>query len=505
MFKFLSPIFKRNKTLGVSPQHKALMESIMAQLNQLDEDTKLMKLELVILTATGRWLDSWGEWFGILRTEGEEDEYYSKRIVATTVKPKSTIPALISAVDEVASYTGDQTSIFEPHKFIARHNMSKFSGTDRYTDGVYWRSGVIDLLLPYDITVDIRNTVESVKAAGIRATFTQLNNIIIPDGEDGWTYGEMFIPYEDYTLIFEPALAIALKGAVFSMNTQGQRTRSGKQTLWGTYMDFGFEPLMLRNFERYAGESMVINRDDFSVFTPVPTRIGSKYSGRQMGGVVSGGLLNQYIETNTFDPTAKTDRQGDIVHTVYNLRPATRSHHGVYSGRFGFSGAPDDGWVDKPYYIVCNDEAVFLYTTAKRVFQETNLITELMLDKANTFNKSYRSGRQILFASDLLTLQTDLTMSKQKRELTFNDPYRWVDFLHALRAKDEELIKELINLDKLETPLEELFEYDSSITVKEIEDWGINIQKHKEVSLSFEMTSGYEEKAQGEVEVKLLA
>jgi len=479
-----------------------MMESIMQQLNQLDEDTKLMKLELVILTATGRWLDSWGEWFGILRTEGEEDEFYSKRIVATTVKPKSTIPALISAVDEVAGYTGDQTSVFEPHKFIARHNMSKFSGKDRYTDGVYWRSGVIDLLLPYDITEDVRNTVESVKAAGIKTTFTQLNNIVIPDGEDGWTFGEMVIPYEDYTLIFQPALAIALKGAVFSMNTQGSRSRSGKQTLWGTYVDFGFEPFLTRNFERYVGESMVLKKSDFSTFKLLPTRIGSRFSGRQMGGVISGGLRNQYEETNTYDPLDVTDMQGEVARTIYNLRPATRSHHGVYSGRFGFSGAPDGGWVDKSYLVVADEEAVFLYPT-KRTSQETTLCTDLWISTNPVFDKSYRSGRQILYASDLLTLETNLTMSKQKRELTFNDPYRWVDFLYAIRAKDEEKVKELINIDKLETPLEELYEFDSVISVQEIEEWGINIQKLKEVTLSTELSAKYEERSQGEIEVKL--
>src|SRR5690606_10922274 len=101
----------------------------------------------------------------------------------------------------------------------------------------------------------------------------------------------------DYTLQISPAVAIALAGAVFSSNTGSPktRTRSGKQTLWGSFIDIGIDPILERNFERFVGESQILLPEDFIETIHIPPSPGFRFSSRrQLGSTLSAGKVNDY-------------------------------------------------------------------------------------------------------------------------------------------------------------------------------------------------------------------
>lgn len=74
---------------------------IMAQATQLCQflsDFKLALLELNIMTASGYWLDKWGQYFRVSRAPNETDVGYRFRILAVLKSPKCTKRAILDRV-----------------------------------------------------------------------------------------------------------------------------------------------------------------------------------------------------------------------------------------------------------------------------------------------------------------------------------------------------------------------------------------------------------------------
>lgn len=171
MIKSLSPIFKQND--DAKEVNKAILGAVEDALNTATTDTDLTKNEMTLTKSSGSWLDTiWGTWFGITRIIGESDGSYSNRVISTTTFPKVTINAIITAVNKIAGYTGGLTRIYEPFNNIAKHDISTFSGSDRYENGNYWLTATFDLITPYPITDSIRQAVNEMKAAGVRVFYT---------------------------------------------------------------------------------------------------------------------------------------------------------------------------------------------------------------------------------------------------------------------------------------------------------------------------------------------
>lgn len=439
MYKFLTPLIKRARSLRVKDEHLAVIESMVRALDQLDDDTSIMRLELMILTSTGRWLDTWGEWFGVPRNSGEEDQQYSKRIIETTVRPKNTKPAIENAIDSTLGCEG--TTVFEPHTQVAKFNISTFSGKDRYLDGKYWRPAVIDVEIPCEITDEIRELVNSIKAAGVSVYYTASN--VLDDSEtaiDKWRFSDKFIPLSDHMLIIEPNVVRHITGAVFSSTSSKQRSRSGKQTIWGTYVVIEYDMYSEIGFNRIYGMSKVLLPSDFKDKIPEYNDIVHK--------------------------------QGEVTYERYHKRPATRSHHAVFSGMYGFSGAPGNDWVDEPYMLDSE-----LYVTMRPDFDSVKTSYALIIDLQQA--KISGPEEQILFVSEY---EIELGIGNQKRELTFEDPYIWLDFLYAVRAGNTELAEEI--LSEAVNPLLSEYEYSSTITTAQLEEYGINIQGSVEIEIT---------------------
>lgn len=179
MLKFISVIFKRE---GTNPDNEAFFDALNNQLTVSREDADLVKKELNLLEAEGQWLDEWGDKFGLSRRTGESDEVFRDRILSL-MENKVTIPAIKRAIKKVL---GDDTiiGVYEPYVDVAFYNVSAFSGTGRYPDAVYYRTGVIDITINKPPTEMLARFVNRIKPASIIVRFTYkptppLDSIII--------------------------------------------------------------------------------------------------------------------------------------------------------------------------------------------------------------------------------------------------------------------------------------------------------------------------------------
>jgi len=222
--KLLSNIFKRANV--VNEEHLAMINTIEKTLSQIKDDTDLIKLEMLISSATGDWLNTWGDWFGVKRLIEEPDELYRKRILAVITKPKNTVPALIATA---RAYIGDENAnvqVYEPHNDLRKFNVSKWGSQDRYQDGEYYSVGVADIHIPVPVTPVLRRTVDQAKAAGIRVYYTML-------GELG--NGQIFDmsaknpPKSGNTVEIQPLLLDPAYGHIFDV---ARGMRSGSQTVF---------------------------------------------------------------------------------------------------------------------------------------------------------------------------------------------------------------------------------------------------------------------------------
>src|SRR5690606_4570014 len=113
-------------------ENDIVLENIDNILEKASKDSMLTKDELSILTATGEYLDEWGSWFGIRRTDGEDDEQYRRRMLSVMSNPKSTIPAIEGTIRRYFNNPDMYVKVYEPHKNIKIFNISTFSGPDKF-------------------------------------------------------------------------------------------------------------------------------------------------------------------------------------------------------------------------------------------------------------------------------------------------------------------------------------------------------------------------------------
>lgn len=320
---------------------KAVTGAISDSLDTVSQDISLLDLQYIIQTSTGEWLDEYGSWFGISRSLNESDELFRQRMLAVATKPKNTIPALTSAIDTQMQGTG--TTIFQPFTRVARHNVFKYSGVDRYMDGIYYRWNTIDIIMPYNLTEDLRKTVESIKAGGIKVFFTCNSKIELEEGDKF-----DMIPSSEYTLSLDIPLINARSGMRHSDRTNSSNPMSGNRILWGCYIDQGIE-LPAVDFLRKIKDSYLTDRNSYIIRKPLPKLEIKKYS--VSDGLVSGNPSDRVQIIDTYDPQAVTDVQGSIERRVWSMRPATYSHHNDYSGMYSYCGVPEGGWIDKSYSV----------------------------------------------------------------------------------------------------------------------------------------------------------
>lgn len=92
--------------------------------------------QMIIWQAEGRWLDLWGDLYGVLREEGEQDSAYQDRIPQEAFRLRLNKYAIEQAVLEL---TGQRISIRETWPEMFRLDHSRLSGTHRLVNDERWR------------------------------------------------------------------------------------------------------------------------------------------------------------------------------------------------------------------------------------------------------------------------------------------------------------------------------------------------------------------------------
>jgi len=167
----------------------SLLLAIGAAFKLLDEDMSLALLQMNILTASGKWLDLWGIWFGVIRYADEADVDYSRRTVASLNGDRTTIAAIQRAVLQLSnefpvisepSRAEKLESVDHNLKYYVKIALPGVSGWGFFIDQSYldvseledpMSAALYPLSLFYTAQVDedMQAAVDSVKAAGIKA------------------------------------------------------------------------------------------------------------------------------------------------------------------------------------------------------------------------------------------------------------------------------------------------------------------------------------------------
>lgn len=169
--------------------HIAIITSIYDHFIMAGQDLDQARLEMSLDTATGYWLDCWGDFFSIHRKSKEKDEVYRKRIINTIIRPKSTIPAIQDHTADYLNYYYDKDYkrrdiiIKEPFKEVGKYSHKGFlSHNARFISKDYYCHAVIDIYIPEQLTNDLKDLIKAVKAAGVKVYWSILFTYDIIDG-----------------------------------------------------------------------------------------------------------------------------------------------------------------------------------------------------------------------------------------------------------------------------------------------------------------------------------
>lgn len=186
--RYLGGIYKLMLNKSTST-HYAIIQSIYDLFVMAKGDIDLMRAELCIKTAHGIWLDYWGEFFGVYRKNEEGDFEYSRRIIASIIQPKSTIPAIKDNIVTYLNttykkqYTREDINIYEPWVDVGKYSHNAvLSNSARFFSQDYWTHAVMVISVPEDITGELIDLVNAVKAAGVKVIWSILNSYDIISG-----------------------------------------------------------------------------------------------------------------------------------------------------------------------------------------------------------------------------------------------------------------------------------------------------------------------------------
>lgn len=243
---YLRGIYKINLNKS-GKVHHAIIQSIYDCFVMAREDIDLARLEMCLATATGHWLDCWGEYFGVFRKSNESDDYYCKRIIKEVISPKCTIPAIKDYIVDFLnekydkSYTREDVIIKEPWKEIAKYShKGALSHDARFFSGDYYCHAILDINIPEEVTTDLVDLVRAVKAAGVQVIWSIFNSYDIIGGfnnaNDAWAAYDRWLQTETKRMQ-NTGFVLSYAGAKLSGNIDDGVERpphciSGSRQVW---------------------------------------------------------------------------------------------------------------------------------------------------------------------------------------------------------------------------------------------------------------------------------
>lgn len=157
--------------------HNALLGALTTLAEAEEQDLRQSKDESFLDTASGVFLNKWGNFSGVSRRQNEEDDHYRKRIKKWFVKKKGTINSLVDNILEEFEDDNLDVYIYEPWRNIFYLNNSLLNGAD-HLQGHYYRFAVIDIHISENVDVKrLAHIVDRYKDAGVMVYFTYENGM----------------------------------------------------------------------------------------------------------------------------------------------------------------------------------------------------------------------------------------------------------------------------------------------------------------------------------------
>lgn len=144
----------------------AVLNALNYELTQAEQETIASKIQSSLESATDTYLDTWGDWFGVYRKDGWDDEYYRERIIRELLLKRGTIPAIIDALLDFLNDNDAVIQIYEPWRNIFCTNKSKLNGDDHLM-GYYYRFAIIDISIDRPFPPEIVEIIKAFKPAGV--------------------------------------------------------------------------------------------------------------------------------------------------------------------------------------------------------------------------------------------------------------------------------------------------------------------------------------------------
>lgn len=166
-FRNIHPLLRRNKRPEkYDDTNFAVLNALNYELTQAEQETIASKIQSSLESATDTYLDTWGDWFGVYRKDGWDDEYYRARIIRELLLKRGTIPAIIDALVDFLNDNDAVVQIYEPWRNIFYTNKSKLNGDDHLM-GYYYRFAIIDISIDRPFPPEIVEIIRAFKPAGV--------------------------------------------------------------------------------------------------------------------------------------------------------------------------------------------------------------------------------------------------------------------------------------------------------------------------------------------------
>ncbi|QEP29441.1 hypothetical protein PEf771_24 [Enterococcus phage PEf771] len=143
-----------------------MLNALNYELTQAEQETIASKIQSSLESATDTYLDTWGDWFGVYRKDGWDDDYYRARIIRELLLKRGTIPAIIDALVDFLNDNDAVIQIYEPWRNIFYTNKSKLNGDDHLM-GYYYRFAIIDISIDRPFPPEIVEIIKAFKPAGV--------------------------------------------------------------------------------------------------------------------------------------------------------------------------------------------------------------------------------------------------------------------------------------------------------------------------------------------------
>lgn len=170
--KNLHPLLRRKKDKNLNEDtNYILLNTLNEELNTVERDTIESKLQSSLKSATGTYLDKFGDWFGVYRKVDEEDDKYRQRIIKYLLLKRGTNNAIIEGIKYYLDRDDLNISIYEPFKNIFYTNKSELNGNDKLM-GYYYRFAVINVTIGNYFPLEIIDIINEFKPAGVKLYVT---------------------------------------------------------------------------------------------------------------------------------------------------------------------------------------------------------------------------------------------------------------------------------------------------------------------------------------------